>query len=69
MEERGISDSDVSRVLAKGEIKGVISSGNRQGEWKCKIVATVKGSREVGVVTILMLNSRLFIKTVEWEDL
>ena len=29
----------------------------------------MKGSREIGVVTIVMSNRRLFVKTVEWEDL
>ena len=29
----------------------------------------MKGLREIGVVTIIIRNARLYIKTVEWEDL
>lgn len=69
MDERGITDLDALRVLRTGEIVGAIEPGKKEGEWKCKIVAPVKGRREVGVVTLLIRNSRLRIKTVEWEDL
>lgn len=50
-------------------MEGEIEPGQNAGEWKCKIVAKIKGNREVGVVTIVMRVGRLFIKTVEWEDL
>jgi hypothetical protein len=69
MEERGITTLDALRVLRSGEIEGELEAGKNAGEWKCKIVAKIKGSREVGVVTIVMRVGRLFIKTVEWEDL
>lgn len=69
MEERGITDWEAIRVLRTGELKGDIEPGTNEGEWKCKFVAPIKGSRKVGVVTILLINGRLFVKTVEWEDL
>jgi hypothetical protein len=69
MEERGITDLEAIRVLQTGEISGEIAPGKREGEWKCKIVAPLKGRREVGVVTLLIRNRRLRVKTVEWEDL
>lgn len=69
MEERGITTLDALRVLQKGEIVGDLEPGRRQGEWKCKVVHNLRGSRDIGVITIVMLNGRLFIKTVEWEDL
>lgn len=69
MDERGITTLDALRVLRDGEIKGAIEAGKNLGEWKCKIAKTMKGSREIGVVTIVMNNRRLFVKTVEWEDL
>jgi len=69
MEERGISDLDALRVLRSGSISGEIEPGRSEGEWKCKIVAPIKGRREVGVVTILIRNRKLWVKTVEWEDL
>jgi len=68
MEERGISDEEVSMVLRLGEISGRIAAGNAEGEWRCKVVAKPRGSRQMGVVTIMMLEQRLFIATVEWED-
>ena len=69
MEERGITTLDALRVLRGGDIKGDIEPGANSGEWKCKITKPMKGSREIGVVTIVMSNRRLFVKTVEWEDL
>ena len=69
MEERGISDIQVQRALTSGEIRGEIEPGQSSGEWKCKIVERMKGLREIGVATVVIRNARLFIKTVEWEDL
>lgn len=69
MDERGITDMDVLRVLRTGEISGDIVPGLHEGEWKCKIIAPVKGRREVGVATLVIRNRKLRIKTVEWEDL
>ncbi len=69
MEERGISDLDALRVLRRGQIEGDIEAGRSAGEWKCKVVARMTENRDVGVVTIVFSDRRLFIKTVEWEDL
>lgn len=69
MEERGITRLDAVRVLQRGAIEGGITSGRNPGEWKCKVVARLKGSREIGVVTIIVQERKLFVKTVEWEDL
>jgi hypothetical protein len=69
MEERGITTLDALRVLRTGDIKGEIEPGKNVGEWKCKLVARKKGSREMGVVTVVLSSGRLRVKTVEWEDL
>ncbi|MCJ2180805.1 DUF4258 domain-containing protein [Novosphingobium album (ex Hu et al. 2023)] len=69
MEERGISRLEALRVLRKGHADGPIEVGKKPGEYKVKMVARLKGSREIGVVTILIERRRLFVKTVEWEDL
>jgi Domain of unknown function (DUF4258) len=69
MEERGISTLDALRVLRTGDIKGSVEPGKNTGEWKCKIVKQMKGTREIGVVTLVVNAGRLFIITVEWEDL
>ncbi len=68
MDQRGIYDVDVLRVLRTGVIDGAPEAARAQ-EWKCKMTREITGGREVGVVTIIMANNRLFIKTVEWEDL
>jgi len=46
-----------------------IEPGKNPGEWKCKMVANIKGNRDVGVATLVVNGQRLFVKTVEWEDL
>lgn len=68
MEEREIFDADVVRVLREGFCKGEPEQTPR-GEWKCKMVKNVRGSREVGVIVVMTKAGRLFVKTVEWEDL
>lgn len=68
MEERGITDRVAVEVLRRGEIRGDIAPGKSRGEWKLKMVREVKGRREAGVVVIMVRNSTLFVKTVEWED-
>jgi hypothetical protein len=69
LEQRGITDREAIKTLQTGEIKGEIKPGSELGEWKCKVVALLRGSREIGVVTVTLLNGMLFVKTVEWEDL
>jgi hypothetical protein len=67
MEERGITDAQVYEVLRKGNVMEPPAPAE-PGEWKCKIVKELRGGREIGVVTIFLKNGKLFIKTVEWED-
>lgn len=67
-DERDIYDDMVFDVLQTGFIKGGVEPGKYAGEWKCKMVKKMKGGRELGVVTIVVKNTRLLVKTVEWED-
>jgi Domain of unknown function (DUF4258) len=69
MAYRGITRLDAVRVLQRGHIDGQIEAGNYAGEWKCKVVANVKGSREIGVVTLVIDREKILVKTVEWEDI
>lgn len=69
MDLRTITRVDVIRVLVRGHIEGEIVLGESPGEWKCKVVANVKGSRDIGVVTLVIGGDRILVKTVEWEDL
>ena len=67
--ERGFDTFDVFETLENGYIDGPIEAGKREGEWKVKIVDVPEGrSRKMGVVTIVVKDQRLLIKTVEWED-
>ena len=66
--ERGIYKDDIYRILRNGGVRGEPEPA-REGEWKCKVVMRLRGSRDAGVVTIILVGDGLFIKTVEWEDL
>ena len=70
MDERSLNDLIALRVLQKGDPKGDVEPGREAGEWKVKMVDRVKGSRDVGVVTVLLSNRKMLrVLTVEWEDL
>jgi hypothetical protein len=67
--ERGFDVFDVYQTLENGHFADDIKAGANEGEWKVKIVDTPEGtSRKMGVVTIVVKDKRLLIKTVEWED-
>ena len=65
--ERDFVKDDILRVLRTGIIKDEPEQTEHK-EWKCKVIGNIRGSRDVGVITIILLNGSLFIKTVEWED-
>ncbi len=67
MDERGIYDIDVLRILRKGFVDDDPEQTER-GEWKCKVTLNIKRGRTAGVVTIIMSQGELYVKTVEWED-
>lgn len=67
--QRGFDVFDVYQTLENGYLADDIEAGANEGEWKVKIVDTPEGtSRKMGVVTIVVKDKRLLIKTVEWED-
>jgi len=68
MELREIFDADVLRILRRGMISGDPEE-TPKGEWKCKMILRLRGSREAGTVVIILKKGGLLIKTVEWEDL
>lgn len=69
MTARGITRLDALKVLRRGHIEGDIEPGANPGEIKIKMVATIKGSREIGVISVVINGTKVFVKTVEWEDL
>lgn len=68
MAERDLLDIDILRVLRGGYVEEAPEK-TPSGEWKCKVTLKIRGGRTAGVVVILLRNDRLFLKTVEWEDL
>jgi len=68
MEERDIIDVDLFRILRSGHIVGSVEPGRRDGDWTVKVVYRLKGSRDAGVVTVVLASERLVVVTVEWED-
>jgi hypothetical protein len=67
MDERNITDAQVYEVLRTGHVTEQPAL-TELGEWKCKVTKGLRGGREVGVITIILKNGKLFVKTVEWED-
>jgi hypothetical protein len=67
--QRDITIQDAAEVLRLGEIDPLVEPGDNPGEWKCKMVGKVdKSSRKLGVATVVVNMSHLFLLTVEWED-
>lgn len=66
--QRDINNTMATRVIRKGEISGDIVAGAKAGEWKAKLAYPIFGKREVGVVIILIGETTILVKTVEWED-
>jgi Domain of unknown function (DUF4258) len=67
MEERGIVRADLDRSLRTGSVLGS-PFRNERGDWQCKIILRLVGSRDACAVTVIAKNDRLIIRTVEWED-
>lgn len=66
---RGLTDKEAINVLKLGEIKGVPWIEPDIGGRGCKVVFRPRGSRVIGVVTVVLdENAELLVKTVEWED-
>jgi hypothetical protein len=68
MERRGITDVEAIRVLQIGEIDGLPWREPEIGGRACKVVFQPRGSRTIGVVTVILEAQGLLVKTVEWED-
>jgi hypothetical protein len=69
MLERGFDVDDVLKIVALGGIVGPVVAGRRRGEWTCTVVGRLPWtSREAGVVTVVVRESRLIFITVEWMD-
>lgn len=67
MYERGITDVQVMEILRTGFVNEQ-PERTEYDEWKCKIVKELRGRRVAGVIAVILHEGRLFLKTVEWED-
>ena len=68
---RNYTDRDVLRGFKIGDVVGDVTAGNRVGEWVCEVIfpgLEERGSRDIGVITIVQNGVRLRIKTVMWKD-
>lgn len=68
MEQRGIDSDAVLRILRDGDVEGEPIETNTPGDWKIKMARKMGNGRVAGVVTVLVQNNRLVLKTAEWED-
>lgn len=68
MKEREILDVDVFRTLRQGYVDETPEL-TEHNEWKAKITLKIRGGRTAGVVTVILHGGKLFVKTVEWENL
>jgi hypothetical protein len=68
MEQRGITDVEVIRVLRTGDIAGLPWHEPEIGGRACKVVFQPRGSRAIGVITVVLEAEELLVKSVEWED-
>ena len=67
IDERSITRADALTILRKGYIEGK-PQNTEKGEWKVTMTRRLNRSRSAGVVTIILKNDALFVKTVMWMD-
>jgi hypothetical protein len=67
VEYRSITTEDVYWILETGYVEGrPVLDG---AEWKVLVVKRMPGTREAGVVTLIIEDDEtIFVKTVEWMD-
>ncbi len=69
MLERDITDKEVRKVLRTGYVEEPPVPGSGKNEWKCEVVQQQDNSnREIGVITIIIEEQKLFIKTIMFKD-
>lgn len=70
VEERSILQEDVYRILERGMVNDAPEYIEETKEWKVVVVKRMPGTREAGVVTLVVADDdTLFVKTVMWMDL
>jgi hypothetical protein len=65
--ERDITRADIVRILRNGHCDQ--PKRNERGKWQVIVSMRLKGSREAGVVTVILeKEEKLVVRTVEWID-
>jgi hypothetical protein len=65
-DEREINDVEIFRVLREGV---VVDPPRLEGDdWVAVIRRRIRGTRDAGVVTIILRDDKLIVKTVMWVD-
>jgi len=68
MLQRGFVVRDVYNVLRGGFVDDDPVQ-TQDNDWKCKITRRhAVAGRTVGVITVIVSNGKLIVKTIEWED-
>jgi hypothetical protein len=67
IDQRSITRADALTILRRGFVEGEPVRTER-GEWKVTMTRRLNRSRSAGVVTIILDESGLFVKTVMWMD-
>ena len=62
-QERDITRTDCLCILRDGYVEPMPKL-NKQGEWEVKVTKRLRGQRYATVVTIILGNGKLFVKTV-----
>lgn len=69
VDEREITREDVFRILREGHCSDEPAK-NDKGHWQAIMTKRIQGSREAGVVTVILEDDdKLIIRTVQWMDL
>src|SRR5262245_24393731 len=68
MAERGIDSDAVLRIVRGGDVEEEPTPTDTPGDWNVKMVRKMATGRCAGVIMVLVQNTRLVLKTAEWED-
>ncbi|WP_164488842.1 hypothetical protein [Sphingobium sp. LF-16] len=68
MDRFDISDILVIRALKRCQLVGRAQQGNSRGEWRCSVCFNNKGFRAGGVISIAVVEGRVFVEGIQWDQ-
>jgi hypothetical protein len=66
---REITAKQAINVIRTGQLEGLPQKGRKAGEWVVNIWGHGFRNRDIRVVTVIIFEKKLFVKTVMWKDL